>query len=163
MRILFVCSGNTCRSPMAEILLKEEAFREGLADLQVDSAGLICWGEEPMSRLSSQALVRGGYSGGETFRSKSIDLDNLSDYDWILTMTIGHAQSLLRQRPDIAARVAPLNRIWGLRFSDIEDPFGGPEEAYQRAFEEIQKAVRELVRRIISKKPVIPFGGNPEE
>lgn len=136
MRILIVCSGNTCRSPMAEIVLREELNRGGISDVEVSSAGLVSPGGEVMSSNSSKALVRGGYGDGADFRSSAIDKFTPSDFDLILCMTHSHEVFLVHRFPETVGKT---------RVLDISDPFGGALETYLNTFEEIKKAVSQLV------------------
>ncbi len=136
MRVLIVCSGNTCRSPMAEIMLREELSRAGILDVEVFSAGLVSPGGEAMSPNSSKALVMGGYGDGAEFRSSAIDKRIPSDFDLILCMTHSHETFLVNRFPETNEKT---------RVLDISDPFGEALETYLNTFEEIKKAVSQLV------------------
>lgn len=145
MRILIVCSGNTCRSPMAEIILREDLNRAGVTDVEVCSAGLVSTGGEAMSPNSAKVLALGGYSSGDDFRSSSIDTYSVSDFDIVLCMTHGQRVFLLQRFPEIQGKVRTLALLATGEALNISDPFGGPMETYFDTFEEIKKAVTQLV------------------
>lgn len=145
MRILIVCSGNTCRSPMAEVMLREELLRAGVKGVEVASAGLLTTGGEPMSPNSAKVLEANGYDGGEAFRSTSVDRLALDEYDWILCMTRSHHTVLTHRFPEAAQRTRLFAQVEPGLYQDISDPFGGPLERYVHTFEELRSAVAKLV------------------
>lgn len=147
MKILFVCSGNTCRSPMAAIVFRKEAERAGLNEIAVESAGILSWGGDPISALSSQVLREAGYDEGEAFRSSELDFENLQQWDMILAMSKSHVTALLMRRPDLMDKIRLLGSENG-KPVDIADPFGGALEDYEKAFDEIRKGVHALIEEL---------------
>ncbi len=145
MIILFVCTGNTCRSPMAEVMMRklvaeqlacteEELEQKGVI---ITSAGIAA---APGCAPSTEAV--------DVMREKSLDLaahasqpltEKLVRHaDAIYTMTSGHRQAILRRWPDAAARTQTLLPNSG----DISDPIGGPETVYRECAEQIENALR---------------------
>lgn len=96
-RILFVCTGNTCRSPMAEAFLKGLAHEKGLI-LAVRSAGISTMDGLPVSTNSQYALGRRGiqHKGSST----TLQHEALQWADLVLTMTSGHKREVLQRYPD---------------------------------------------------------------
>lgn len=152
MRILIVCSGNTCRSPMAEIILREELKRAGIRDVEVCSAGIMSSGGEPMSPNSSKALEQGGYDGSEAFRSTEIDTLHPEEFDRIFCMTRSHEAAMRYRFPGINGKIRTLSRSESGLAVDISDPFGEPLESYIETFEEIKNAVIKLVVELKEEK-----------
>lgn len=145
MRILIVCSGNTCRSPMAEVILREELKRAGITGVEIQSAGIVSTGGEAMSPYSSEALAEGGYDRSLEFRSSSIDRLPIAEFDRILCMTKSHVTVMNHRFSDIVEKTRTLALTEeGLPY-DISDPFGGPMQSYLLTFKEIQGAVMKLV------------------
>jgi len=138
--ILLVCTGNTCRSPMAAVLLRRRlADRLHVPDAQLDQHGL--W-----IASAGIAAMTGGRASPEAvavMQQRGLDLSDhesqpLSDRlvrfaDLLLTMTRGHREALLAQWPDAAARTHVLGRASG----DVADPIGGPVDRYRRCADQI--------------------------
>ncbi len=145
MRILIVCSGNTCRSPMAEVILREELKRAGITDIEVQSAGILSTGGEAMSPYSSEVLAAGGYDRSLDFRSSSIDRLPVADFDLVLCMTKNQVTVMKHRFSGISEKTGTLAHTEEGKPQDISDPFGGPMEDYRRTFKEIHDAVMKLV------------------
>jgi len=138
--IVLVCTGNTCRSPMAEILLKKriaDRLKCTMAELEdrgivVMSAGVSA---APGGRAAAEAI--------QAMRERGLDLSPhesqpLSDRvvrfaDLILTMTRGHRDAIVEHWPEADPRVQLVSRGRG----DVSDPIGGPQEQYHRCAEQL--------------------------
>jgi protein-tyrosine phosphatase len=99
VRLLFVCTGNLCRSPVAERLTAARAHRSGLGDdVVVESAGVAAASGQPMHPHSAAALVRlGGDPTG--FRSRPFSAELATDAELVLTMTRRQRRAVLEQTP----------------------------------------------------------------
>ena len=138
-RVMTVCTGNICRSPMAEVVLRARLAAAGLADqVVVDSTGISDeeWGN-PIDQRARRVLVGHGYAGGDGHRARQVLAEELAHRDLVLPMTALHARALRRLDPD--ANVVMLRRFdpaaphvtdpHDERRLDIDDPwFGGPLE-----------------------------------
>ena len=130
-KIMFVCTGNTCRSPMAMAVLRQKLKDNNITVWQVDSAGLSA-GECKMSENSAKALEKIGITVND-FLSKPLTLDMALEADLIVTMTKHHKEAILR-----AGIEEEKVRVLG---DGIPDPFGGDAECYTNCLEEIIKGV----------------------
>lgn len=96
LRILFVCTGNTCRSPLAEGLLRIRVHQEGLA-AEVRSAGVSAVTGGPISRNSASLLQEAGFK--DSISSLAIQESEVNWADLILTMTMGHKRTVIQRFP----------------------------------------------------------------
>jgi protein-tyrosine-phosphatase len=138
--ILFVCTANQCRSPMAEGLMRRKLEREGRADeIRAASAGVDavngCRATENSIRTMA---VRGIDISGH--RSRATTDKILQDAALILTMERAHANVLQALFPAHAERVHLLAQMAGLE-SDVADPVGSPLEDYRRTAQEIENLI----------------------
>ncbi len=133
-RVLFVCLGNACRSPMAEAIARREAGEV----IEASSGGLFPLGNIP--EMTLQTLSRNGYST-EGLRSKGIVRGALGQIDLIVNMSGQPGESAL---PEIKSVEDWL----------VADPYGEDAAIYQRILEDIRGRVRDLAKRIEKKQGV---------
>ena len=98
-KVLMVCTGNTCRSPMAAALFKKAAAERQI-EVEVDSAGLQVFGSESAIPQAQTVMREYGIDLSE-HRSQQIDINALEEYDLVLTMTYSHKRYILNLRPDL--------------------------------------------------------------
>lgn len=146
MKILFVCTGNTCRSPMAQVLLEKIAKDKGL-NIEVKSAGIFALDGQKASANAIEVMKSEGIDL-ENHRARIIHRDLLEEADLILTMSKSHKKALLSKFDFVKGKVYTLKEYAYGKEEDIEDPFGGDIRDYRRAKEEIKEALKQLTTLI---------------
>ncbi|NLM19224.1 MAG: low molecular weight protein arginine phosphatase [Clostridiaceae bacterium] len=126
--ILFVCTGNTCRSPMAAAIFNSYAERENKHWFAI-SAGLATESGLPVTPEAKEALAAVGINL-EDHRSRQLDKKMMKDAKIVLTMTATQRDLLHIYYPDKAEKIFTICEFIGSE-QDIKDPYGGSLEIYQ--------------------------------
>ncbi len=143
--ILFVCTGNICRSPFAEGLLKKLAQKNGLDDIVADSAGLLALPGNSATGLAQKAAEEYDVDLSGHI-AKSIKEDIVDRNDLILVMEYSQAKELLDAFPEAEDKVFLIRRFarFGSKDRGIADPYGLNYDAYRFCFLDIQDGVSGL-------------------
>lgn len=151
--ILFVCTANICRSPMASGLFKtmlDEAQIPGV--WRVESAGTWALEGEPAATGSQAVMSERGINISK-HRAQNVSRELLQSFDLILTMESGHKESLRVEFPDLSGRIYLLSEMVNQK-DDIDDPYGGTISEYEQAADEIEgylnKGFDEIVGMVTS-------------
>jgi protein-tyrosine phosphatase len=144
-RILFVCTGNICRSAMAEHLLRHLAARRGLP-LETASAGVAA---EPFYRVPETAKRLLAAEGVPPFEHKArlATREVLRWADLILVMTAAHHDLITESFPEFASRTRLFQEAAGFGEADVEDPMGRSDEVFVRCLAVIRQSLESLLGR----------------
>lgn len=152
-RVSFVCSGNICRSPMAEIVFRKVVEDAGVASrFQIESAGTGDWHVgEPADERTIAALAARGYDGSR-HRARQFDPDRFPDLDLVVALDRSHERSLRSWAPtmDDAAKVTLLLRYdaaWP-QHADVPDPYYADRREFDRVLTTIERASQALFHQI---------------
>ncbi len=138
--ILFVCTANICRSPVAEALFAQWLRHQSVpGDWRVESAGT--WGEPgaPASEYSREILAELGLDIS-SHRARRVDRAMVEAADLVVCMTASQREALQAEFPDLANRIQLLSAMSGPAY-DIADPYGGPRHGYVAMVAEMQLLV----------------------
>lgn len=149
MHLLFVCTGNTCRSPLAEAIARRMIADRGIPDVTVASAGTSAWADAPASDGALLVALEHGIDLGD-HRSRPLAQDLVSGAQLILTMGPHHL--------DRAEALGGTDRSWlltdfaGGAPRPVSDPFGGDLDVYRATFVELEQAIGAVLDRIVADR-----------
>ena len=134
-KVLFVCTGNTCRSPMAEALFNH--YTKDINNLCASSCGIYSDGVSQISENAKRVLAESGISLNHI--STPISETLVKDADYVVGMTANHAQNIMAMFPNYTDKVYTMP-------SDISDPYGGDIVVYRNCKKEIEEGVKILLK-----------------
>lgn len=147
MNILFVCTGNTCRSPMAEGLMNQIAQKNDVP-IAASSAGIFTENGIPVSQEAVEAAAEYGVDIS-SHQSQRLTQSLAEANDLILTMTAAHKQILLGIGID---HVYTIKEYAGEGDKDISDPYGGDLEDYRNVCRQLYDALLSIAEKITEKR-----------
>ncbi|MBK6601091.1 MAG: low molecular weight phosphotyrosine protein phosphatase [Betaproteobacteria bacterium] len=154
--VLFVCMGNICRSPTAEVVFRDVAHRSGLGDvLHIDSAGTGDWHVgAPPDRRAIQAARRRGYDLA-ALRARQVEVADFVRFGWIFAMDQQNLRALEAMRPPqypghlgLFLALAPTMGI-----DEVPDPYYGGPEGFEHVLDLIERASETVLKRVRSGGP----------
>lgn len=148
--ILFVCTGNSCRSVMAEGILKKRLRELGKDDIHVYSAGTKATDWFPPMAETTQVMKESGVEIDD-FRSKKLTDSMIRNADLILTMERAHKEDIIERVPEAAHKTYVLREFGysGKTYPegiDIPDPIGRPIKDYKRCLAILEKEIERIVK-----------------
>ena len=154
--VVFVCTGNTCRSPMAEYLFRKRVYDLGLVKLKVNSAGTHAKKGDKINEKSAEILEENGFDT-TLFKAKPIDEKMLKQSLAIVCMTDAQRDMLMELRwqvlraageEDIENNVYSFSELAGYQ---VMDPYGRDRECYQYVYQLIDGGMPSLIEKLLPK------------
>jgi len=146
LRVLFVCTGNICRSPTAEGVFRHLASASGLeAAFHIDSAGTEDYheGEPPDARTVKKALEKGVDLSRQ--RARQVKAADFADFDYIYAMDSGHHRILTKRAPETAREKIIMFRADG---EDVPDPWYGTEADFENVYALVHENAGALLKKL---------------
>ncbi len=161
-KILCVCTGNLCRSPMAAGLLRQRLAAAGLdGQVQVDSAGVFALAGRRASEGAVQVMAERGIDISQ-HRARELDIAEVLEADLVLVMENAHRRSIFYQDPQSLHKVLLLSELAG-EHHDIQDPYGQPLEAYRRCADELERLIDAGFDNLLHRLALSPPGDAGQE
>lgn len=157
--ILVICTANICRSPVAEVLLRDRLGKREMDGWTVSSAGTWALLERGAARYSVELMAEQGFDL-TGHRAIMVGRGHLEAADLVLCMASGHAEALRAEFPEYATKVHLISEMVGMNYS-IKDPYGGPMEMYREMVAELTGLIESGLDRIIEL--ALETAGSDEE
>ena len=151
MKVLMVCLGNICRSPMAEGILRDKANKFSY-NIEVDSAGTAAYhiGEKPDSRMIETALTKG--INISDLRARQFCVNDFDDFDKIYAMdasNLSNMQKLARNKSDLDKLDLLLNCKESFLNKSVPDPYYGGEDGFFNVYDLLDEAIEFILKNKI--------------
>ncbi len=151
MHLLFVCTGNTCRSPLAEGIARVLIAQRGITDLTTGSAGVSAWDGMPASDGAMLVAMEHGIDLA-VHRARLLTSALVQESDLILAMGPAHVDRVSELGGGARARLLTDFATGGRTTDPVTDPYGGDLTVYRHTYDELTTLIDALLDRIVSER-----------
>ncbi|MGE8205006.1 low molecular weight protein arginine phosphatase [Heyndrickxia sp. NPDC080065] len=144
MNILFICTGNTCRSPMAEAILKDKNIK----GISVRSAGIYAMDGQNASQQAQKVLEEHNIKHNHS--SKMLTEEDVNWASTIFTMTSNHKFFIVETYPSAANKTFTIKEFVNEHKGnhDVLDPYGGSVDIYRKTYNELTELIEKIIKNI---------------
>lgn len=148
MKVMFICTGNICRSAMAHHLFERKIQEKRLADIEVFSCGIFAQEGERATGYAKKVMENYRISM-ENHRATPVEKSKIEQMDLILCATRAHKTSLIQKYPELRSKIFTMKEYAEYPGTDwdIEDPWGQSIEMYQESAKQIEKVLDKLLEK----------------
>lgn len=151
MRVLFLCTGNTCRSPMAEAIARRFAAERGLDDLAVASAGTSAWDAAPASDGALLVALEHDLDlNGH--RAQVLTRELVAAADLLLTMSPHHRERAIVLGGEGKTHLLTDYAARSVTGRPVQDPFGGELDVYRETYTELEREIGLVMDRLAAER-----------
>ncbi|MBE5819453.1 MAG: low molecular weight protein arginine phosphatase [Clostridiales bacterium] len=149
MKVMFICTGNICRSAMAHRMLEKRVKDLNRDDIEVYSCGVFAYnGDEPTNQ--GIEVMKNYAVDLKAHRATNIHNSNIEDMDIILCATTSHKNNVINMYPDLEEKIFTIKEYVGYNKEDLDiaDPWGLSTKVYENCAEEIDDCVEKIIDKI---------------
>ena len=149
MKLMFICTGNICRSAMAHRMLEKRVKDLNRDDIEVYSCGVFAYnGDEPTSQ--GIEVMKKYQVDLKSHRATNIHNSNIEEMDIILCATTSHKNNVINMYPDLGEKIFTMKEYVGYNKEDLDiaDPWGLSAKVYENCAKEIEDCVEKIINKI---------------